>query len=151
MAFVIALDAFDPDGATGFDDVFGAFDPEVGQLRNVDESFLARQNFDKGAELFGGNNATLIGRADFNFLRHPADDFLRARHRFATGRVDVDRAVIFDVNLGAGFSHDPLDRFAARSDERAASLGLNFDRLDPWSVVGPLRRRFLTRVAHDLK
>ena len=63
-------------------------------------------------------------------MRHAADDFLRARHALAARRVDVHRAVVFDVNLRAGLGDDALDRLAAGSDERADLLGINFDRLD---------------------
>src|SRR5205814_2917277 len=106
---VCSSDLFHPDHVANFNHVFGPFHSEVGQLRNVHQTVLARQHFDECAELFGGNDATLISLTNLDLLRHPADDFLGTRHGFAAGRVNVDRTVVFDVNLGAGFGHDALD------------------------------------------
>ena len=55
-------------------------------------------------------------------------------------RVDVDRAVVFDVNLRAGFGDDALDRLAAGSDERADLLRIDLDRLDARRVFAQVGR-----------
>src|ERR1051326_1930714 len=98
----------------------------------MNEAFLARKNLDECAELFRANDPALISRTAFDFLRHAADNFLLSRHRFAAGRVNVNRAVVLDVNFSTGLGHDTLDRLAARTDERANLLGIDFDRLNPW-------------------
>src|SRR6266404_1544753 len=148
-AFVFNPDAFHPDHVPDFDDVFSAFYAEVGQLGNVDETILARQDLDECAELFYGYNPTLIGLTNLDLARHSADDLLGACHRFAAGRVDVDRTIVLDVNLRAGFRDNALDGFAAGSNERANFLRINLDRLDAWRVLRQLRTRLIQGAAHD--
>src|SRR6266581_799107 len=86
--FVVDADALDPDHVADFCDVLRSFDAEIRELGNVDEAVLAGENFDKGPELFYGNDAALISLADLDFARHAADDFFRARHALAAGGVD---------------------------------------------------------------
>src|SRR5438105_12619655 len=78
-AFVVDADAFDPDHVADFCDVLRSFDAEIRKLGNVDEAVLAWENFDKGAELFHGNDAALISLADLDFARHAGGTCLRAR------------------------------------------------------------------------
>ena len=115
------------------------------------QSIFARENFDECPKFLGRNNTALISGADLNLARHSANNFLRPRHRFTTGRIDVDRAVVLDVNFGAGLRHDALDRFAARPDERADFLGINFDRLDPRRVFRKFGTRCVDCATHDLE
>src|SRR5437588_8125277 len=58
-AFVVNADALHPNRVARFNDIFGSVHPKIRQFGNMDEPFLARQNFDESAELFRGNNATL--------------------------------------------------------------------------------------------
>src|SRR5437773_1377983 len=148
-SFVIDADAFHPDHVANVCNVFRTFHTEVRQLGNVHEPVPAWKYFDERAELFYGNDAALIGLADLNLARHSADDFLRARHRFAAGGVNVDRAIVLNVNFGASLRHNALDRFAARSDKCANFLGINFDRLNSWRVFRKFAARFVDRAAHD--
>src|SRR5450432_2263140 len=147
--FVVDADALHPNHLANLRDVFGAVDPEISQLRNVHQAVLARENFDERAEFFDRNDATVIGLADFHFPGHAADDFFRARHALAAGRVDVHGAVVFDVNLRAGLGHDPLDRLAAGPDERADLLGIDFNRLDAGRVFAQRLTRLGEGFGHD--
>ena len=106
---------------------------------------LARENFDKRTEFLRRDHATLIGLTDLDFACHATDDFLRARHALASRRVDVHRAVVLDVNFGAGFGDDALNGFAAGTDERADLLRIDLDCLDPRRVFRQLRPRFVQR------
>src|SRR5437762_4005425 len=130
-AFVIDPDTFHPNHVASLHDVFGSFHPKIRQLGDVDQPVLARENFDKRAELLRRNDAALIGLADLDLACHPTDDLFRARHALAAGRVNVDRTIILDVNFCAGFGDDALDRFPARPDKRPDLLRINFDRLNP--------------------
>src|SRR5213595_3412285 len=103
-SFVIDADAFYPNDVADLRHVFRSFYPEIGQLGNVHQSIFARENFDECPKFLGRNNTALIGGADLNLARHSANNFLRPRHRFTTGRIDVNRAVVLDVNFGAGLS-----------------------------------------------
>ena len=100
----------------------------------MDEAIFPGENFHERAEFLGGNNPTVISRADLDLACHPPDDFLRARHCFAAAGVDMNRTVVLDINLSAGFGDDALDRFAALPDKAANLLGINFDGLDPRRV-----------------
>src|SRR5262245_32889744 len=53
-ALFIDAETFHPDFVTHFDDVFGLFDPEIGEFTDVNEAVLAGQEFHKGAEVFDG-------------------------------------------------------------------------------------------------
>ena len=97
-----------PDHVANFGDVFRSFHPEIRQLGNMHEAVPARENLHKRAEFFHRDDAPLIGLADLDFAGHAADDFFRARHALAAGRVDVHRAVVLDVNFGAGLRDDAL-------------------------------------------
>src|SRR4029077_13313770 len=94
---------------------------------------------------------SLIRLPDFNFARHATDDFLRARHAFTARRIDVHRAVILNVNLGPGLSHNALDGLPAGSDEGTDLLRINFDRLDPGRVSRKLRPWLVECGAHDVE
>src|SRR5205807_2917283 len=98
---VVNTDALDPDHVTNFRNIFRSFYPEICQLGNVDEAVPARENLDKCAEFFHRDDAPLIGLADLDLAGHAADNFFRACHRFAAGRIDMHRAVVFAVNFGA--------------------------------------------------
>ena len=93
----------------------------------------------------------MIRLADLNFARHATDDFLRARHTFAAGRVDVHGTIILNINLSAGLRDNALDSLPAGSDERTDLLRINFDRLDPGRVFREFRPRLVQRAAHDIE
>ena len=139
-AFVVDADAFDPNHFANFGNVFGPVHAKIRELGNMHEPIFAREHFDERAEFFDRDDATLIGLADLDLARHAADDFLRARHAFAARRIDVHRAVVFDINLRAGLGDDALDRLAAGPDERADFLRIDFDRLDPRRVFATIPR-----------
>src|SRR5438477_12942164 len=103
-ALVVDADAFHPDHFAHLCDVFGAIDAEICQLGNVHETVLARKHFDERAEFFDRNDTAMIGLPDFYLARHAADDFLRARHALRTRRVNVDRAVVLDINFRASLA-----------------------------------------------
>ncbi len=79
-ALVVDADAFHPDHLADLGDVFRPINSEIGQLGNVNEAVLARENFDKGAEFFDRNDATVVGLADFDFacVMPPMISFARA-------------------------------------------------------------------------
>src|SRR5476649_604748 len=115
----------------------------------MDKPIFSWKHFDERAEFLDRDDATVIGLADFDLPRHAADDFLRARHAFGARRIDVHGAVVFDVNLRAGFGDDAFNRLAAGSDERADFFRIDFDRFDPGRVFAEIRARFGERARHD--
>src|SRR5262245_27102528 len=150
-ALIVNADTFNPNHFPDLGYIFNATNPKVGQFGDVDETILTWENFDKRAEFFDRNHATMIGLADLDFLRHSADDFLRPRHRFAAGGVDVNRTIVLDVNLSTSLGHDPLDRFATWANERTSLCAIDFGGLDSGRVLAQLRPRLGQRAGHDLK
>src|SRR6185503_18265387 len=64
------------------------------------------------------------------------------------GRVDIDRPVVGDVDLGAGFFNDFAYDLAAGADHFADLVGRNLDDLDARSVFAELTARFGQRLGH---
>src|ERR1700730_3622572 len=147
--FVVDADAFYPDHVPDFDHVFGSFNAEIRQLRNVDEAIFARQHFDERAKLFDRHDAPLIGLPDLDFFRHAPNNFLRPRHCFTARRVTGDRSGVFDVNLGTGLGDDAFDRLSTRTDKRADFFRIDLDGFDPWRVFRKFGARFVECAAHD--
>src|SRR5882724_7162552 len=120
--FIIDADALDPNDVANLGNVLRSFHTKVRELGNVHEPIPARENFDKRAEFFSRDNATLVRLADLYLTRHATDNFFRARHAFAARRVDVHRAVVLDVNFSAGLRDNAFDGLAAGSNQRADLL-----------------------------
>src|SRR4029077_7433531 len=150
-AFVVDADAFYPDHVADFDNVFSSFNAALRPLRNVNEAIFARQPFDERAKLFDRDDAPLISLPDFDLFRHAANNFLRAGHRFTARGVNVDRSVVFDINLRPGLCDNSFDRLAARADKRADFFRIDLDGLDSWRVLREFGARFVERAAHDLE
>src|SRR5260370_18885200 len=148
---VVNTDAFDPDHVANFRNIFRSFYPEICQLGNVDEAVPAGENLDECPEFFHGDDAPLIGLADLDLAGHAADNFFGARHRFAARRIDMDRAVVLDVNFGASLRDDPLNRLATWADKGADFLRVDLDCLDPRRVLRQLWPRLIDPGAHDLE
>ena len=64
--------------------------------------------------------------------------FSAASIDFALRRGDLDRAVVLDVDLGAGLVDDLADHLAARADHFADLVGRDLDRLDARRVLAEL-------------
>src|SRR5262249_8527721 len=132
---VVDPDASDPADVPDFGNFFGPFHAKVRKLGNVHEPVFPRENFDERAELLRGDDTSLICLTDLNFTGHAANNFFRARHAFATGGVNVHRAVVFDINFSAGLRDNSLNGFTTWPDQRPNLLWINFDCLDPWRVL----------------
>jgi len=108
LAAVVYAYALHPDQVADFYDVFDFFDSEVSKLGDVHEAVLAREDFDEGSEFLDGDYGALVGFADGDFLGHAFDDLLGTLERFAVARVDVDGAVVFDVDFPCDGAPLPL-------------------------------------------
>src|SRR5436190_13371282 len=111
-AFFINAQAFDPDFIAHFDDVFGLLDAEVGELADVNEAVFAGQEFDKRAEILNRDHLAAVDLVDFGFGSHAHDGIAGDLHAFFGNRVDIDRAVVLDVDFAAGLFDQPLDILA---------------------------------------
>ena len=145
FAAFIDADNFDVDHVADFDDVFGAFDAEVGELTDVAHAVFAWQDFDECAEFFDVHHGAVVGLADGEFLRHAFDDLLGAGHAVGVVRVDADAAVVVDVDVASGLGNDGFDVLSAGADDEADFVGVDFDGLNARGV----RRHFGARGCDD--
>src|SRR5204862_2076456 len=120
-----------------------SFHTEIGWFGNVHEPIPAGKTLNKRAEFFHRNDPSLIGLANLDLARHPADDFFRARHAFGARGVNMHRTVVVDVNFGAGLGDNAFDGFAAGPDEGADLLGVDLDWLGARRVFRQFGTRFL--------
>ena len=68
----------------------------------------------------------------------PLDEGVALRARL---RVDADRAVVLDVDLGLELLGQGADRLAALADDHADLVDVDLDRRDPRRVLGELLAR----------
>ena len=129
-AFFVDSEALGGDDVAFLDDVFNVFGAAFGEFGDVDESVLAGEHFHEGAELGDGNNLAGVNLAHFDLLEHALDHRLGALQTFRLGGVDVDGAIVLDVDLGAGLGLDALDVLAARSNEFADAIRWDLDGND---------------------
>ncbi|MBB4232630.1 hypothetical protein GGD56_006527 [Rhizobium mongolense] len=81
------------------------------------EAITRAEEVDEGAEIGGLDNSAFVDLADFRFCNDGMDP-LAGRFDLLAGRgCDLDRAVVFDVDLGAGLFDDFADDLAARADD----------------------------------
>lgn len=95
--------------------VFHFFHPFLGELRNVDQAFPARHEFNKGAEIHQACDFTCINLSNFRFSRNGIDGFNSFVGRGLISSSYVNRSIFLDINLGTGFLGDFLDDLTARS------------------------------------
>ena len=107
----------------------------------MQQPVCAREYLHKRAEIDQPHHLAQIGLPDLGHGRNVAHHLRRLRGGGLVGRVNVDRAVILDVDLHAGLLHDASDHLPARSDQLADLVGRNRQRVDARSVRRERRTR----------
>ena len=108
-------------------DIFDFFDPFAVELGDVHHAIRAGQDLHEGAEIGDADN---LAGVDATQLRGFGDGFdalachLRA---FAIGGGNVDGAIFFDVDLGAGLFLQGADILAAGADDGADLIRRDLD------------------------
>ena len=92
--------------------------------------------------------AAVVAVADLGLLGHRLDPGDAGFDQLAGRRVDADRAVVLDVDVGLELLAEGADRFAAFADHGADLLLVDLDRLDPRRVLGELLARAVDRLGH---
>ena len=107
---------------------FDALDVAVAQLADVAETFEARDELDKRAEILDGNDFGVgINGADLGGLGHRLNHFFGLEVAVAADATDEDGAVILDFDCGIGLFLEGLDVLAARADDFADKFGVDFN------------------------
>src|SRR5579859_6275851 len=156
LAAVVDLADLDLDLVTDVDHVVDVLDPpaavQLADLRDVQQAVLAGQQADERAEGRGLDHGAQEPLADLGHVR-VGDGVDRGPGRLGRGAVggaDVDRAVVFDGDLGAGVVLDRVDHLALGPDDLADLVHRDLDRDDPRRVRGHLAG-LADRAAHDLE
>ena len=141
-AFVVDFNAFDPNFVAEFDDVFGSFDAEAGQLADVAEAVLAGKDFDKAAKVFDGGDFASVDFFELDFGGEGFDFGLGDFEAVFGKGVDFDFAIVFDIDFATGFFDESFDVFSSGADEGADFVGIDENGGDFWGV----RAEFFTRL-----
>src|ERR1700733_7139674 len=86
-----------------------ALDAFIGDLRDVHQSVAPGKDGDEGAEIHQPRNLALVDAPDFHVSGNELDAPLRLAPGGTAHRGDLPRAVVFDVNGGAGLFGDLPD------------------------------------------
>ena len=86
--------------------------------------------------------------ADLGVLGHRDDPLDAGLDQLAGGRVDANRAVVVDVDLGLELLRDAPDRLAALADQGADLLRVDLDRGDPRRELESALARPVDRLGH---
>src|SRR5438128_2009874 len=126
-------------------------DIAFGEFRNVTESVAPGQDFDERPEILDRCDPPFVNLADLHLLRerlHARPSRLGAR-RIGVG--DEDRAVVVDIELGAGRFLNTLDRLAAGTDQQPDLFRIDLHGNEPWSVPADFAARPQDRLEHRLQ
>src|SRR5205085_3702769 len=102
-------------------------DAVLGYLTDVEESVRAGEDFDERAEVNDARDRPQVGLSDFGLGGERANLCDGRLRGVAVGCGDEDCAVVFDINLRAGLLDDGAYHLAARPDDVAYAVGVNFD------------------------
>jgi len=132
----LAVDFFHHDrhDVTNMNDVLHVFHAPVGQLGDMDQTFLIWQHFRERSEVHDPGNARLKKLPSPHFARDVIDPFYGLfGARFVCGS-DEDRTVILDIDGHTRLIDYLIDHLAARPNDIADLLRIDMQRNDPWGV-----------------
>src|SRR5215217_7716344 len=148
LAALVKAQQLDPDLVAFLDDVGGLGNAGLGQLGDVHEAILGAEEVHERAEIGGLDHGTLIDGADFGFVGDRADPLDGGFNLRAVRRGDLDRAVVFDVDLGAGLFDDLADHLAAGADHFTDLVGRDLHGFDAGSELADFGTRSGDGVGH---
>ena len=148
LAAVIEAQKLDVDLLALLDDLADRRRAPGRQLRDVHQAVLGAEEVHERAEVHDLDDLALVDRADLGLRRDLLDAPQGRLDRLALGGGDLHRAVVLDVDLGAGLGDDLADHRAARADHLADLVGRDLDGLDARRVLAELGARRAQRLAH---
>src|SRR5207247_9222843 len=113
-----AVEAEDLDLArvADLDDIVDLADALRRQLADMDEPVARAEEVHEGAEIDHLDDLAVVDDAEFGLGDDAADPVDRRLRGVGVDRGNLDRAVVIDVDLGAGRLDDLADHLAARAD-----------------------------------
>ena len=149
-AAIIFVDDLDGDLVADLADFFDILDAVVRQFGDMDHAFDTGQEFDEASKIFDGLDDASVDLADFGFAGGAFDHVFGILKSLGGLREDLDGAVFFDVDLGAGRVGDAADVLSAGADEGADLIGIDLDDNHLRGVGTELWTRGGDAVIHDL-
>src|ERR1700733_4078329 len=112
-----------------------SFDPVLRDFADVQQAVGAGEDPDKRANPPQPYHLAKIGFAHFGNRANIGDALDGQLGGLAVGGEDLDRTVLLDIDLHAGFFYDAADHLAARPDQIADLVGRNLKRVDARRVL----------------
>src|ERR1043165_8656238 len=109
---------------------------------------LGAEEVHEGAEVHHLHDGAVVDGADFRIVRDRLDPGDRRPERLAVGGGYLHRAVVLDVDLGAGLLDDLADHLAAGADHFADLVGRDVELLDARSMLAQFGARLGERLRH---
>src|SRR5262249_11424299 len=97
--------------------ILDSLDILIRQLADMAQAVGLGRDLDERAEILDRDDHTVVDLADLYLRGHRFDNVARLLGGFPVHGADIDRAVILDVDIGAGVFLDLLDVLAARADD----------------------------------
>src|SRR4030088_1508279 len=148
LAAVVEAEQLDLDLVAFLDDVGGLLHTAGRELADVDEAVLGAEEIHEGAELHYLDHGAVVDLAELRIGGDRLDPLDGGLDRFAVGGGDLHRAVVVDVDLGAGLLDDFADHLAAGADHFADLVGGDLEGLDPRRVFAEFGARGGQRLGH---
>ena len=105
------------------------------QFRNVNQAVLGAHEVHEGPEVDGLDHLAGVDLAHFRLGGDALDPLDRGLGRLFVHRRHLDRAVVLDVDLGAGLLADLPDNLAAGADDLANLVLVYLDDRDPRRIL----------------
>src|SRR5215217_764235 len=117
-------------------------------VRDVEQPVRSLGELDERPEGRGLHHLPLELVSDLGLLRHRLDAGDCSFHQSAAGRIDLNGAVVLDVDVGLELLRQPADRLAALADNRPDLVGVDLDLLDAGSELRELLARTRNGLLH---
>src|SRR4051812_27591465 len=114
----------------------------------MDEAVARSQEVHESAEIDDLDDLARIDHADLRFGYNAADPVDRRLRRLGVYRGDLDRAVVVDIDLGAGRLDDLANDLAAGADDLADLVARDRECRDPRRVLADFLARPGQRLRH---
>mmetsp|Transcript_78776 Transcript_78776/g.218920 ORF Transcript_78776/g.218920 Transcript_78776/m.218920 type:complete len:772 (-) Transcript_78776:1232-3547(-) len=128
-ALLVGLEHLDLDDLAFLQEVGHLLDALVGDLADVQQAVLAREQVHEGAEVQDLDDRAFVDLADFDLGRDLLDALLGQRGLLGIGRGDGDGAVFADVDGRTGLFGQRADGGAALADHVADLLRVDLHRV----------------------
>ena len=113
LAALVEAEELDLHLVAFLDHVARLLHPARRQLADVHQAVLGAEEVHEGAEVHDLDDGAFVDVADFRLRGDRLDPVDRRLDRIRVGGCDLHRAVVLDVDLGAGLFHDLADHLAA--------------------------------------